>query len=389
MKKPTTAALATFLGLATGLATPAALAQTSPILTVDRLVEHTSTVPAIAGQKVDLFVREKIAADLLEQSPGKPFERKVVLMVHGGFSPATLAFDVPYRDYSWMERLAREGFDVFAMDMTGYGRSARPMMDEPCNLIAAHQKALQGTTLSAPCPPKYPHELVNSDSETADINAVVDFIRRLRGVDKVSLIGWSGGGIRTGTFAVRYPEKIDRYVIWSSSNYDRKNPDAAPALPKAGAPTVFQTRAVGIGQRWQGTVKCEGMVEPGMPELIASLNKLADPVGATWGPGGLRAPTRTYWGWNANSAKKIALPTLIMAGEQDGLMKSNLELFEDLGSQQKVFLGIACGTHFMNWEKQRRVLHSASVDWLKNGSLGGATLGMFRADENANIARKP
>jgi pimeloyl-ACP methyl ester carboxylesterase len=123
--------------------------------------------------------------------------------------------------------------------------------------------------------------------------------------------------------------------------------------------------------------------------VIASLNKLADPVGATWGPGGLRAPTRTYWGWNANAAKKIALPTLIMAGEQDGLMKSNLELFDDLGAQRKVFLGIACGTHFMNWEKQRRVLHAASVDWLKNGSLGGATSGMFRADENASIARKP
>ena len=43
-------------------------------------------------------------------------------------------------------------------------------------------------------------------------------------------------------------------------------------------------------------------------EMIWSLNKLADPVGATWGPGGLRAPTRTYWGWNANGAKKIALP---------------------------------------------------------------------------------
>ncbi len=57
-------------------------------------IDHTSTVPAIAGQKIDLFVREKIAADLLEQGSGKPFERKVVLMVHGGFSPATLAFDV-------------------------------------------------------------------------------------------------------------------------------------------------------------------------------------------------------------------------------------------------------------------------------------------------------
>ena len=120
----------------------AAAAQSPPLVTIDRLVDHISTVPAIAGQKINLFVREKIAADLLEQGSGKPFERKVVLMVHGGFSPATLAFDVPYRDYSWMERLAREGFDVFAMDMTGYGRSGRPLMDDPCNLVAAQQKAL-------------------------------------------------------------------------------------------------------------------------------------------------------------------------------------------------------------------------------------------------------
>lgn len=366
----------------------AAVAQPSSLVTIDRLIDHTSTVPAIAGQKTNLFVREKIAADLLEQGSGKSFERKVVLMVHGGFSPATLAFDVPYRDYSWMERLARAGFDVFAMDMTGYGRSGRPMMDDPCNLVAAHQKALIPKTLPAPCPPKYPYELVNSDSETADINAVVDFIRRLRGVDKVSLLGWSGGGIRTGTFAVRHPEKVDRYVIWASSNYSRNNPDAAPALPKPGAPMLMQTRAVGVDKRWLGTVKCEDTVEPGMPEMISGLNQLADPVAANWGPGGLRAPTRTYWGWNANGAKKIAAPTLIMAGEQDDLTKSNLELFDDLGAQHKVFLGVACATHFMNWEKQRRVLHKASIDWLSNGSLEGQTGGMFRADENARIAKR-
>lgn len=366
----------------------AAAAQQPALITIDRLIDHTSTVPAIAGQKINLFVREKIAANLLEQGSGKTFERKVVLMVHGGFSPATLAFDVQYRDYSWMERLAREGFDVFAMDMTGYGRSGRPMMDDPCNLVAAHQKQLIPKTLPEPCAPKYRYELVNSDSETADINAVVDFIRRLRGVDKVSLLGWSGGGIRTGTFAVRHPEKVDRYVIWASSNYSRNNPDAAPALPKPGAPILMQSRAVGVDKRWLGTVKCEDAVEPGMPELIWGLNQLADPVAANWGPGGLRAPTRTYWGWNANGARKIGVPTLIMVGEQDELTRSNLELFDDLGAQRKVFLGIACGTHFINWEKQRRVLHKASIDWLSNGSLDGQTGGMYRADENARIAKR-
>ena len=35
-----------------------------------------------------------------------------------------MAFDVPYQDYSWMAYLAEAGFDVFAMDITGIGRSA-------------------------------------------------------------------------------------------------------------------------------------------------------------------------------------------------------------------------------------------------------------------------
>ncbi len=380
-------ALAAFAGLA---ASALAQAQTANILTIDRLVEHTSTVPAIKGEKVSLFVRERVAASMLESPPGKPFERKVVLMVHGGFSPATLAFDVQYRDYSWMEHLAREGFDVFTMDMTGYGRSTRPpQMDDPCNLLPAQQKDIAPKTLPKPCAPTYPFELVNSDSESDDINAVVDYIRKLRGVDKISLLGWSGGGIRTGTFIGRHPEKVDRYVIWASSNYNRKNPDSPPAsLPAAGSPTTFQTRAVGTDRRWLGTQKSPAMIEPGVPDMIAALNQLADPLGATWGPGGLRAPTRTYWGWNANGAKKVRMPTLIMVGEYDDLTRANLELIEDLGAAEKVFLGIAGGTHFMNWETQRRVLHKASADWLKNGSLGGATTGMFRADENGVIAKK-
>ncbi len=52
-------------------------------------------------------------------------------MVHGGYWPGTMAFDFGHKDYSWMAALARAGLDVFAMDMTGYGFSSRPLMDEP------------------------------------------------------------------------------------------------------------------------------------------------------------------------------------------------------------------------------------------------------------------
>jgi pimeloyl-ACP methyl ester carboxylesterase len=330
-----------------------------------------------------------VIPSILEASEEKARPGSVVLFVHGGYSPSTLAFDVPYRDYSWMEFLARAGYDVFGMDMTGYGRSGHPMMDDPCNLIPQQQSLVIPKNLSEPCSAKYPFELVSSDTETADIDAVVDFIRRLRGVDKITLLGWSGGGIRTGTYTVRHPDKVEKLIIQASSNYSRKNPDNPPAtLPKPGAPMSMQVRNVGIDQRWLDNAKCDGQVEPGMPEYIWKLNIDADPLGATWGTGGLRAPTRTYWGWNAASAKMITIPTLIMVGEQDDLLASNRELFADLGSQQKVFLGIACATHFAVWEKQRRILHRASLEWLQKTQLNGSGSGSFRADEEGRIAAR-
>jgi pimeloyl-ACP methyl ester carboxylesterase len=380
------AALAAF---AIGAGANQGLARAADLVTIDRLVGHVSTVPAAPGKPIDLFVREKVIGSLVEGNEGKARAGSVVLFVHGGFSPSTLAFDVPYRDYSWMDYLARAGYDVFAMDMTGYGRSGRPMMDDPCNLNPRQQPLLVPKNIPEPCSPKYPFELVSSDTETADI-AVVDFIRKLRGVDKVTLIGWSGGGIRTGTYTVRNPAKVEKLIILASSNYNRKNPDNAPeTMPKPGAPMSMQTRDVGINQRWLKNVKCDGQVEPGMSEYIWKLNIDHDSVGATWGSGGLRAPTRTYWGWNANSAKKINIPTLIMVGEEDDLLASNRDLHEDLGSQNKVLLAVSCATHFVVWEKQRRVLYRASLEWLQNTQLNGAANGQFWADPEGKISRRP
>ncbi len=85
----------------------AAPAHSQGIVTIDRLVAHTSTVPAVKGQRVDLFVREKVREGALRAQSGESFRGKVVLFVHGGYSPSSLAFDVAYRDYSWMEFLAR------------------------------------------------------------------------------------------------------------------------------------------------------------------------------------------------------------------------------------------------------------------------------------------
>ena len=92
----------------------------------------------------------------------------------------------------------------------------------------------------------------------------------------------------------------------------------------------------------------------------------------------MRAPTRTYWGWNAEEAKRIKVPTLVMLGEFDELNASNKQLYEDLGADNKVFVSIPCGSHFLVWEKNHSALHEASRQWLLDGTFNGLARGEFR-----------
>jgi pimeloyl-ACP methyl ester carboxylesterase len=146
------------LGLAVSLVVTTVAADDSErLLTIDHYVRVTSTVPAIAGQPAQLYVRERVLAGgaLRNTSVGD----RVVLFVHGAGTPSEVAFDVPYQDYSWMAFLARAGFDVFSVDMTGYGRSTRPApMNDPCNVARDRQA---GIGVAAPCAPTYPHTLTS------------------------------------------------------------------------------------------------------------------------------------------------------------------------------------------------------------------------------------
>src|SRR5690606_16246676 len=107
-----------------GAASPSAAEDSREILSIDHYVGHVSTVPAMTGQTARLYVRERVSAGMLARSAA--FDERVVLFVHGAGTPAEVAFDVPYQDYSWMAHLAAAGYDVFSVDMTGYGRSTRP-----------------------------------------------------------------------------------------------------------------------------------------------------------------------------------------------------------------------------------------------------------------------
>src|SRR5436190_2397908 len=177
------------------------------LLTIDHHVRVKSTVPAIAGQMTQIYVRERTKAATALRSSN--LADRVVLFVHGAGTPAEVAFDVPHEDYSWMGYLARAGFDVFSMDTTGYGRSTRPpAMNDPCNLSQEQQKTFVPAFMAAPCGPSYSRNVTPIAPDWNDIDAVVDYIRVLRNVDKVSLLAWWLGGPRAGGYAARHSEKV-------------------------------------------------------------------------------------------------------------------------------------------------------------------------------------
>jgi len=359
---------------------PAALAQPSTgeasqtILTVDHYVPNRSQVPAIQGQTVQLYVRERVKPATVQR--GAPRDDRVVLFVHGAGTPAEVAFDVPYADYSWMAYLADAGFDVFSMDMTGYGRSTRPtVMNDVCNLSAEQQTALGRT----PCGATHKAQLTTIATDWDDLDAVVDYILELRDVPRVSLVGWSQGGPRAGGYASRNPDKVAKLVLLAPA-YSRDSGQQPPQpSPAAGVAFNAQSHA-DFTANWQRQVGCANQYEPAAAAAVWSEMLKSDSVGATWGQGVRRAPNTTVWGFGKAAVERMRTPTLMVTGVHDKQVQPERvrEFFADLGAENKVLLDLGCSSHNAMWEANHRLLFAASLEWLTAGTVEGMSQGVVR-----------
>ncbi|MDP6581145.1 MAG: alpha/beta fold hydrolase [Vicinamibacterales bacterium] len=364
-------------------------AQPSPIeaqsrhVMIERFVPHTSTVPANAGERVGIYVREKATASAAARfESGASPEGRVVLFVHGGSVSSIPDYDLDYKDYSWMGFLAEAGFDTFAMDQSGYGRSPRPMMDDPCNMSRDDQALVTPRPLSGPCDPSYPYGSTTVQSDWDEIDTVVDYIRELRGVDRVSLVGWSAGGRRSGGYAARHPEKVDKLFLYAPG-YSPSGPSEAPAgLPQPGVPMRLQTHETLTQGRWQENVVCENQVDSGIRDVIWRTIMAFDPLGSVWGPpeGVMRVRAGNQsWGWNKEYAAKVTAPTMIVVGEQDNPEARGVLHADLTGTDSKVLVTMGCATHFAVWEtSQYKFMHRASLEWLTDGTYRSERNGVYR-----------
>jgi pimeloyl-ACP methyl ester carboxylesterase len=347
------------------------------LLRVDHYVRVHSTVPAITGQMSQIYVREVVQAGAALREPATD---RVVLFVHGAGTPAEVAFDVPFQNYSWMEYLAHVGFDAFSMDMTGYGRSTRPApMNDPCNVSREQQAGFVPALIPALCPPSYPHPLTTIASDWNDLGAVIDYLRALRHVEKVSMVAWSLGGPRAAGYTARHPEQVSQLVLLAPA-YNRAGPADAPAqLPADGTTMTTQSREE-FDTNWARQTECRDQVDPAASDAVWQQMMASDPVGGTWGTGVRRAPQVTSWGWNSAIVAKTKTPTLMVTGEYDKQVPSDRvrDLYADLGAERKVFIDLACSSHNAMWEKNHLLLFKASAEWLTKGTVNGTQAGMLK-----------
>lgn len=315
------------------------------------LVTEEFQVPARDDPALKLYVRNKRPAGMARFTPGR-----TLLYVHGATYPAETAFDLPLGGVSWMDFVASRGFDVYLLDVRGYGRSTRPAaMDEP----------------AAQNPP-----IATTEQAVQDVAAVVEFVRARRSVAKLNLLGWSWGTSIMATYAARHPDAVERLVLYAPL-WLRTTPSLVQAGPELGAyRTVSRDAALG---RWLTGVpedKKAALIPPGWFDAWADATFATDPVGAARTPPVLRAPNGVVLDgqrfWSAGKATydpaALTMPVLLTLAEwdRDTPLYMAQTLFPLLArSPHKRLVVLGEGTHSVLMERNRLDLFQVVQDFLE------------------------
>jgi pimeloyl-ACP methyl ester carboxylesterase len=137
---------------------------------------------------IDLHLRRKRLAHVAKF----PGERTLLLMHGATFSSGSL-FDVPMGGASFMDQLAIAGFDVYAVDVRGYGGSTWP-------------PDMEGAVDPSTQP-------VRIETAICDLGRAIDHILEYRKLDQLNLVAMSWGGSVAGAYAATNNGKIKRLAL--------------------------------------------------------------------------------------------------------------------------------------------------------------------------------
>lgn len=286
---------------------------------------------------VQLYVRNKRPQYMTAFSP-----EKTLLFVHGSTQASETTFDLQLDGLSWMDYVAQRGYDVYLVDVRGYGRSTRPPeMEQP----------------AANNPP-----IVRTDTAVKDVGAAIDHILARRSIARINLMGWSWGATIMATYTSQNNDKVNRLIL-----YAPRWLRAAPASeqPPLGAYQTWTMEQAKSGlQNGAPAEKIKELMPTAWFEMWSAAALATDPVGAKQNPPVVRTPngtvqdTRDYWmmGKPTWDPAKVTVPTLVVRAEWDAVfpLSESQTLFSKLSNAaHRRFVQIGEGTHFVLLEKNR------------------------------------
>jgi pimeloyl-ACP methyl ester carboxylesterase len=157
----------------------------------------------------------------------------------------------------------------------------------------------------------------------ADIDAYEQMLHNLilhLGDKKVSLIGHSMGGTIASRYAARHPNRIKNLIL-SCTHPGYGAPETAPISEKL---EIRLRELAEIGREAYGKNRARDLLP--FPEVPASVLDYAAEIAAETNLEGLRRATRMLQlADNRPLLPQIAVPTLILTGEKDGVVQPKLK----------------------------------------------------------------
>lgn len=311
----------------------------------DPQLETRNTMIPSGDPGIELFIRNKRPTGVQSFGPDR-----TLLYVHGATYPSETAFDLPIQGVSMMDLMASRGYDVYLVDVRGYGGSTRPPeMSQP----AAANKPLVDTAQAA-----------------KDLGTAVEYILKERNLSKINVMGWSWGTAIAGTYTSQNNAKVNRLVLYAPLYTFRSDTPVAAAPGAAAAPALPAYRLVSRASakdRWLKDVpedKKADLIPPGVFEAWADATWATDPESSKQNPPMLRAPNGViydvvnFWskGIPTYDPGKITVPTFLIHAEWDADLPSYQahDYFKKLtNTPYKRFVELSEGTHSVMLEKNR------------------------------------